>query len=80
LREHKYIFKLQITGGLALINVEVYADYFEVNKESQMLEFREHIKFDSNTMGWYPIGCTIISERIKNPDYIIPNKRTTWDI
>jgi hypothetical protein len=72
---HKYIYKLQIVGGLALIPIEITADNHHIGEKTGVIYFKESIPFSDKCIAWYPTVNTIISERIDNPDYIIQQDR-----
>lgn len=68
---HRYIYKLNITGGLALIPLEITADDHFIGKQAAMIYFHEEDrKGDTSVIRWFPINNTIIMERIDNPDYV----------
>ncbi len=69
----RYIYKLEIIGGLALIKKEVEADY--ITFQSDKYIFKENmggnvIAHDDKVVAYYPVVNTIISSIEDNPDYV----------
>jgi len=76
---HKYIYKIQIVGGLALIPIEITADDHHIGEKTGIIYFKRDIPYSSEYIAWYPTSCTIITERIGNPDYIKQTDRVDWN-
>jgi len=74
----RYIYKLEIIGGLALIKKDVEADY--MMGETDKYVFKESLGDNVSTssdkiLGFYPIHNTIVSSIEDNPDYVGANNR-----
>lgn len=73
---HRYIFKLELMGGLALIQKEITADFFETNTDAGNYIFKSNNDdYCSGLLGHYPICNTIIVSIDENPDYEEPERR-----
>lgn len=68
---YRFIFKLEIISGLALIPKEVECDYYEA-KEGTYIFHSRNKNYCEGILGRYPIINTIIHSINENPDYVDP--------
>ena len=71
LNYHKYIYRLNIITGMALIPLEITADDHHIGENTGIIYFKGYRLgySDSETIAWFPSVNTIIRERVDNPDY-----------
>ena len=66
-----YIFKLEIIGGLALIQKEVACDYYVVEDETYFFKAR-NTDYCDGIIARYPVVNTIIHSVDENDRYVDP--------
>jgi hypothetical protein len=76
----KRIYRLEIIGGLALVQKEIEADYVKVKEDSTKYVFMENLddngsSRDDKVLAYYPSVNTIIASIEDNPDYLPLNRR-----
>jgi len=69
--KYKFIFKLEIITALALIQKEVYCDYYGIDDGTYIFKCKDD-EYCDGIIGRYPMNNTIIHSIDINPDYIGP--------
>ena len=69
---YKHIFKLEIIGGLALIQKEVCCDTYCIKDGTYLFEC-SNTDYCDGIIAQYPVVNTIIHSVDVNPDYIDPS-------
>lgn len=69
---HKKIYKLLITGGLAPVPLEVTGDYMTVEEGFFTIGELDSDGDEDTVLGYYPFANTIINGIEDNPSYVEP--------